>query len=305
MSEILLRWLNDEVHLQTPVTNFETDFANGHAFGELLDKHQMQPDFHLFIDGDHPDAKTNNFVLLEPTLRTLNVKFDSRAANAIMFGQPGAAQKLLYQIMVAVRGFERNVLGNDPAARTITVGGNALATLQTNATKQDHHDAKMHDMFEQRLRELSENPNNIMTAMVCQRFEEEMLRQHEQAADGQMAAMSHTMEHKQAMRQAALESLRRNHDFLADWEEKGRIEHAQNQSRKREVERTELRYELAQKEKKTGRCARPTRCHRTLSLQALTSSRRRWLGWAGTKPLAMMTCLSRHRTSRPRCIFRP
>jgi hypothetical protein len=115
MSEILLRWLNDEVRLQTPVSDFEADFANGFSFGELLDKHQMQPDFHLFIDGDHPDAKTNNFVLLEPTLRTLGVRFDSRAANAIMFGQPGAAQKLLYQVMVAVRGFVRNVLGNDPA----------------------------------------------------------------------------------------------------------------------------------------------------------------------------------------------
>ena len=34
-----------------------------------------------------------------------------------MFGEAGAAQKLLYQIMVAVRGFERNVLGNDPAVR--------------------------------------------------------------------------------------------------------------------------------------------------------------------------------------------
>ena len=99
MSEILLRWLNDEVHLRNPVTDFETDFSNGYAFGELLDKHEMQPDFHLFIDGDHPDAKTNNFVLVEPTLRTLGVKFDSRSASQIMVGQPGAAQKLLYQVI--------------------------------------------------------------------------------------------------------------------------------------------------------------------------------------------------------------
>ena len=54
-------------------------------------------------------------MLLEPTLRTLGVKFDTRTANDIMVGKPGAAQKLLYQIMVAVRGFERNNLGNDPA----------------------------------------------------------------------------------------------------------------------------------------------------------------------------------------------
>lgn len=84
MSEILLRWLNDEVHLRHPVTDFEVDFSNGYAFGELLDKHEMQPDFHLFIDGDHPDAKTNNFVLLEPTLRTLGVKFDSRSASQVL-----------------------------------------------------------------------------------------------------------------------------------------------------------------------------------------------------------------------------
>ena len=52
------------------------------------------------------------------------------------------------------------------------------------------------------------------------------------------------------MRQAALENLRRNHDFLADWEEKGRIEHSKNQTRKREVERAELRFELAVQEKR-------------------------------------------------------
>ena len=37
---------------------------------------------------------------------------------------------------------------HDPAAITVKVGGNALATLQTNASKQDKHDAKMHDIFE-------------------------------------------------------------------------------------------------------------------------------------------------------------
>ena len=43
------------------------------------------------------------------------------------------------------------------------MGGNALAVLKTNALRQDKHDMKMNYIFEQRLRELSENPNNIMT----------------------------------------------------------------------------------------------------------------------------------------------
>jgi hypothetical protein len=77
----------------------------------------------------------------------------------------------------------------------------------------------------------------------------EHLRMHAQLLIAAAAAMWWA-EHSQAMRQAALESLRRNHDFLADWEEKGRLEHRQNQARKQEVERAELRYELAVKEKK-------------------------------------------------------
>eukprot|EP01052_Picozoa_sp_SAG31_P009236 SAG31_NODE_481_length_15082_cov_13.818728_6_plen_111_part_00 len=66
------------------------------------------------------DAKDNNSVLIEPTLRTLGVKFDTRIANDVMVGKPGAAQKMLYQIMVAVRGFERNNLGNDPAVTNLS-----------------------------------------------------------------------------------------------------------------------------------------------------------------------------------------
>eukprot|EP01052_Picozoa_sp_SAG31_P009234 SAG31_NODE_481_length_15082_cov_13.818728_4_plen_1394_part_00 len=75
------------------------------------------------------------------------------------------------------------------------------------------------------------------------------------------------IDHRQALRQAALENLRRNHDFLADWEEKGRIEHAKNQARKREAERAELRFELAVKEKRE----RKIRSNNTLAAHDVVS----------------------------------
>ena len=49
MSEILSRWLNDEVGLSRHVENFERDFANGYLFGELLARYQVQVNFVVFV----------------------------------------------------------------------------------------------------------------------------------------------------------------------------------------------------------------------------------------------------------------
>ncbi len=50
MSDIIYGWLNDEVQLSSRVTNFESDFANGYLFGELLAKYNQQLNFNLFTD---------------------------------------------------------------------------------------------------------------------------------------------------------------------------------------------------------------------------------------------------------------
>jgi len=41
MAELLAQWLNDEVSLSAKVTDFESDFANGYLFGELLYKYNQ------------------------------------------------------------------------------------------------------------------------------------------------------------------------------------------------------------------------------------------------------------------------
>ena len=48
MSDLLLSWLNDEVQLSKKITNFESDFANGYLFGELLSKYNQQLNFSQF-----------------------------------------------------------------------------------------------------------------------------------------------------------------------------------------------------------------------------------------------------------------
>lgn len=101
MSELLLAWLNHELRLSTVVTNIEHDFASGFLLGELLFRLNYQPNFADFAAGVNADAKIVNFCLLEPSLRSMGVRFDAAAATAIMNGVNGAAASLLYQIKVS------------------------------------------------------------------------------------------------------------------------------------------------------------------------------------------------------------
>ncbi len=98
MSDLILSWLNDEVQLSSKVTDFEHDFANGFLFGELLSKYNQQLNFNefsnkysftkplpilIFCIRDLRNSKINNFKLLEPTFKTLKIKFNAQIADAI------------------------------------------------------------------------------------------------------------------------------------------------------------------------------------------------------------------------------
>lgn len=49
-------------------------------------------------DSPNSDAKVNNFILLEPSLRLLGVAFDAQIAFDIIEEAPGTAGQLLYQV---------------------------------------------------------------------------------------------------------------------------------------------------------------------------------------------------------------
>jgi hypothetical protein len=88
MADILAKWLNEEIKLSTvsytfiltlfqKITDFERDFSSGYLLGELLFKFNQQENFPDFSSKDNISTKVKNFEKLEPTLRNLNIKFDS------------------------------------------------------------------------------------------------------------------------------------------------------------------------------------------------------------------------------------
>lgn len=65
MSELLRRWLRDDVGVTQHVDSFESAFASGFLFGEILARCNVQPDFAKFVNKNTPDARINNFTRLQ------------------------------------------------------------------------------------------------------------------------------------------------------------------------------------------------------------------------------------------------
>lgn len=70
------------------------------------------------------EAKLNNFCRLEPTLRLLEISFDTNVARDVMSERQGTAARLLYELFVALnKKTKKNVSGTAmetmrPAAAT-------------------------------------------------------------------------------------------------------------------------------------------------------------------------------------------
>jgi hypothetical protein len=74
------------------------ELASGYKLGSVLSNLNLQPDFGEFDEQHSPDAMINNFTRVQPTLKSLGIKFDSKRANALMREQKGVASQLLYEI---------------------------------------------------------------------------------------------------------------------------------------------------------------------------------------------------------------
>ena len=79
MAKLLTDWLNNDVRLSERVENLDLDFTDGYLLGELLMRFNQNDNFDAFLHKDNPDARINNFCLLEPTMRQIGVVFNSCA----------------------------------------------------------------------------------------------------------------------------------------------------------------------------------------------------------------------------------
>eukprot|EP00163_Fabomonas_tropica_P032742 TRINITY_DN8345_c0_g1_i1.p1 TRINITY_DN8345_c0_g1~~TRINITY_DN8345_c0_g1_i1.p1 ORF type:complete len:1720 (-),score=519.06 TRINITY_DN8345_c0_g1_i1:23-5182(-) len=247
MSTLLIRWLNEDVELSHNITSLEQDFANGYYFGELLYRYSLQPDFKHFKNVQSAEAIVDNFVRLEPTLRSLNILFESKTVNEVMTQQRGVAAKLLYQIRTVLEG-QVTTTGQGKKERTVHV---------SNPEAKGRFREMQHKFFEERLRsKYSESIVNGKMNMHLNKFEQEKRRKEEQERLALQRDKELAEEKVHQRRQAIVQRDRENKQLLDGWEQEGKAAHRRAMKAKRDQEKRDLEFELAVAASKEARKVR-------------------------------------------------
>ncbi|XP_068594487.1 sperm flagellar protein 2 [Brachionichthys hirsutus] len=141
MSDILCRWLNDELRLSQIVEpkTFAKNFCSGYLIGEVLHKYQLLKDFSMFTQKDTSTSNLSNFTRLEPSLKLLGISFDMNTAQELMQEKQGVATHLLYQLYVSLEKMKKT-----PIDRTVMETVQPAANATMNKKERDNDSDRMH-----------------------------------------------------------------------------------------------------------------------------------------------------------------
>ncbi|KAM9360630.1 sperm flagellar protein 2 [Symphorus nematophorus] len=161
MSDILCRWLNEELRLSKVVEpkTFARSFSNGFLIGEVLHKYQLQNDFSMFMKRDTSISKLNNFTRLEPTLQLLGISFDVNTAQELMQEKHGVATRLLYQLYVSLEKMKK-----------AQSSGTMMEIMQPAAKAGLHK--KQHEIYSDQLHQVVKRDAELKLQKISQHYEE-------------------------------------------------------------------------------------------------------------------------------------
>lgn len=187
-----------------------------------------------------------NFERIEPTLRNLNIKFDSTTVDKIMKGERGVALRLLYQMKMVL---EKVYPPTDIAVLTKTGQFGDNQPAQKIAKPMEKFDKIQHEFFKQRLAALNKPQKQINMEKHVQKFVIEQERQAQQAAEYLEAEKQAATLRKQELRRIQINKLQRNAGFMEEWQQKGVEDWKKNQKKKKEREMQELEFDFKQAQK--------------------------------------------------------
>ncbi|XP_049907303.1 sperm flagellar protein 2 isoform X2 [Epinephelus moara] len=165
MSDILCRWLNEELRLSKAVEpkTFAKDFSSGYLIGEVLHKYQLQNDFSMFMKKDTSISRLNNFTRVEPTLRLLGISFDINTAQDLMQEKQGVAMRLLYQLYVSLE-----------KKKKAEISSRLMEIMQPAATAGLHK--KEHEIYSDRLHQVVKRDAELKLQKITQHYEKKCLQ---------------------------------------------------------------------------------------------------------------------------------
>ncbi|XP_035847372.1 sperm flagellar protein 2 isoform X6 [Sander lucioperca] len=161
MSDILCRWLNEELRLSKAVDpkTFTKDFSSGYLIGEVLHKYQLQKDFSMFMKKDTSISRLNNFTRVEPTLQLLGISFDINTAQDLMQEKQGVATRLLYQLYVSLENKKK-----------AEISGTLMEIMQPAASAGLHKIE--HEIYTDQLHRVVKRDAELKLQKISQHYEE-------------------------------------------------------------------------------------------------------------------------------------
>lgn len=118
--------------------------------------------------------RLQNFEKLEPSLRNLNIKFDSKMVDKIMKRERGIALRLLYQLKMCL---EKVYPTTDIAVLTKTGQFGDNQPAQKIANSKEKYDRVQHEFFKQRINALNKPQKQLNMEAHLKKFEAEKDRQ--------------------------------------------------------------------------------------------------------------------------------
>ncbi|WAR24394.1 SPEF2-like protein [Mya arenaria] len=197
MTDILCRWLNDELKVsqRADPTTFERDFASGFLIGEVLEKYQLQNDFDKFSQSKTSDSKLNNFTRIEPTLHLLAIPFDTNVARAIMTETHGVATRLMYQLYIALTNKKKSNLT-----------GVAMETMRPAAPAKLN--AVESGIYKDRLKHMTPRQSDLELQDVVNRFHEKQIEMEKVAFRERFLEQERIREQQQKERKLLIDRAR-------------------------------------------------------------------------------------------------
>ncbi|XP_074493462.1 sperm flagellar protein 2 isoform X1 [Sebastes fasciatus] len=197
MSDILCRWLNEELRLSKAVDpqTLAKDFSSGYLIGEVLHKYQLQNDFSLFMKNDNSISRLNNFTRVEPTLQLLGISFDINTAQDLMQEKQGVATRLLYQLYVSLE-----------KKKKAEISGTLMEIMQPAANAGLHK--KGHEIYTVRLHQVVKHDAELKLQKISQHYEEKCLQLNDRFV------MTHPIHQKRQLQEVQDEKRMKNIEKL-------------------------------------------------------------------------------------------
>lgn len=167
MAHLLLQWINEELVLSEHVHSIHQTFKDGFLLAEILHKYNQIADFYRYVRHGSPQSMLDNFVMLQPVMLKIGVRFGSKIASEIMQDNETTTKTVLYEMKICLSSVSRN----SKLATTQTLRGTKHdKVLNVVRTSRPVYDRTVSRTFQSAIRGALENTNEAAMSEVLKKY---------------------------------------------------------------------------------------------------------------------------------------